>query len=87
MIHLTITVTSTFLIGTLLILSPVLYPVPSWAELITGTDGNDDLVGTNGDDQISGLDGNDRISGLAAPIISILVTVITRYTVKMGMTR
>ncbi|MGA9942120.1 MAG: hypothetical protein WBP88_09000, partial [Nitrososphaeraceae archaeon] len=61
---LTITATSIFLIGTLLMLSPILYPIPSWAELITGTDGNDDLVGTNGDDQISGLDGNDRISGM-----------------------
>jgi Ca2+-binding RTX toxin-like protein len=62
----TITATCTILVTTLLLLSPILYPVVSLAELITGTNGNDNLVGTDSDDEISGLDGNDRISGMGS---------------------
>ncbi|MGB8160650.1 MAG: hypothetical protein WCE93_10945 [Nitrososphaeraceae archaeon] len=62
----TITATCTIFVATLLLLSPILYPVVSLAELITGTNGNDDLVGTDSNDEISGLDGNDRISGMGS---------------------
>ena len=62
----TITATCTILVATLLIPSPILYPVVSWAELITGTEGNDDLEGTDSNDEILGLDGNDRISGMGS---------------------
>lgn len=60
---------SRIVVGTMLVvalLSVALAGV-AWAEMISGTNGNDVLVGTPRADKISGLDGKDRIDGGDGP--------------------